>query len=73
MIIANEFEAEPLTNLVINKLQNNLKIVAVKTPIFLGREYLDDISVLTGSTLLSQELGYSNLERVDPVYVMGKC
>ena len=34
---------------------------------------MDDISVLTGSTMLSEELGYSNLERVDPVYVMGKC
>ena len=34
---------------------------------------MDDISVLTGSTMLSEELGYSNLERVDPVYVIGKC
>ena len=49
LIIAEDFESEPLTAMIINKLQNGLKLVAVKTPIFNGKEYLEDISIITGS------------------------
>ena len=47
--------------------------MAIKAPIFNGRDIMDDIATLTGGQLLSPELGYHKLERVDPVYVMGKC
>jgi chaperonin GroEL len=40
VIIAQDFEAEALTTMVVNKLQNSLKIVAVKAPIILTQEYL---------------------------------
>jgi chaperonin GroEL len=53
IILAQDFEAEPLTTIVVNKLQNGLKIVAVKAPIANGSAYLEDIAVFTGSTLLS--------------------
>lgn len=59
--------------MVINKLQNGLKIVAVKAPIVNGKDYLEDLAIFTGGKLLSTETGYSRLETVDPVYVMGKC
>jgi chaperonin GroEL len=49
IIIAQDFEAEPLSTMVVNKLQTGLKIVAVKLPIINGREYLEDISIFTGS------------------------
>ena len=58
--------------MVINKLQNGLKVVGVKAPIIQGREYLEDIAIFTGGTMLSQELGH-RLDRCDPVYVMGKA
>lgn len=73
IIIANEFEAEPLSTMVVNKLKTGLKIVAVKAPLVNGHDFLQDVSILTGAQLLSPELGYSHLDRVDPVYVMGKC
>eukprot|EP00347_Sterkiella_histriomuscorum_P020379 403338030 len=38
-----------------------------------GRDCLEDIAVLTGAKLLSPELGYNQLDRIDPVYVLGKC
>lgn len=40
VIIAQDFEAEALTTMVVNKLQNALKIVAVKAPIISGQDYL---------------------------------
>lgn len=73
IIMAQEFEAEPLSTIVINKLKTGLNIVAIKTPIVNGRDYLEDISILSGAQMLSPELGYNKLDRVDPVYVMGKC
>lgn len=53
VIVAQDFEAEPLTTMVINKLQNGLKLVAVKAPIANGTAYLEDIAVFTGGSLLS--------------------
>ncbi len=53
VIFAENFEAEPLTTMVINKLKNNLSIVAVKTPIFDGSDILNDIATSTGATVLS--------------------
>lgn len=59
--------------MVINKLQNNLPIVAIKAPIFNSREYLKDISVFTGATFISEEEQGLKIEKCDPVYVLGKC
>ena len=59
--------------MVINKLQNQLKVVAVKAPLIQGREYLEDIAIFTGGTLISKDLGHTRLELIDPVYVMGKA
>ncbi len=72
VIVAQDFEAEALTTMVVNKLQNALKIVAVKAPMLNGAEYLQDIAVLTGANLISSELGHV-VEQCDPVYYMGKC
>lgn len=73
VIVAEDFEAEPLTAMVINKLQNGLKIVAIKAPIVNGSAYLEDIAVFTGATILSSERLGHRVDRCDPVYVMGKC
>jgi chaperonin GroEL len=72
VIIAQDFEAEALTTMVVNKLQNALKIVAVKAPIILTQEYLEDIAIFTGAQLISTEQGHI-IEQCDPVYYMGKC
>jgi chaperonin GroEL len=58
VIIAQDFEAEALTTMVVNKLQNALKIVAVKAPIILTREYMEDIAVFTGANMISTEMGH---------------
>jgi chaperonin GroEL (HSP60 family) len=58
--------------MVVNKLQNALKIVAVKAPMMDGRGYLEDIAALTGANLISTEMGHV-IENCDPVYYMGKC
>ena len=73
IIIAHDFDAEVLTTMVINKLQNGLKLMAVKAPIAGPKDFLEDIAIFTGGTLISRELGFTRLETVDPVYVMGKC
>lgn len=57
--------------MVVNKLQNGLKVVAVKAPIIYGEEYLSDIAVYSGAECLNEEHGM-RLDRYDPVYVMGK-
>jgi len=59
LIIAEEVEGEALAAIVINKLRGILKVVAVKAPAFGDRRkaILQDIAVLTGGTLVSQESG----------------
>jgi chaperonin GroEL len=59
LIIAEDVEGEALAALVLNRLRANLKIVAVKAPGFGDRRkaMLEDIAVLTGGTVISEELG----------------
>ena len=59
MIIAEDVDAEALTLLVVNKLRGTLNVCAVKAPGFGDRRkaMLGDIAVLTGGTLISEDLG----------------
>ena len=59
LIIADDLEGEALTTLVINNLRGTLNVVAVKAPAFGDRRkaMLEDIAILTGGTVVSEEKG----------------
>jgi chaperonin GroEL len=70
VIIAEDLDGEALATLVVNKIRGSLKVVAVKAPGFGDRRkaMLEDIAILTGGIVISEERGYK-LENADLTYL----
>ena len=73
LIVSEELEGEALAVLVVNKLRGVLKVVAVKAPGYGDRrkEMLEDVAVLTGGTVISEEKGLK-LENAEITH-LGRC
>jgi chaperonin GroEL len=73
LVIAEDVDSQALGVLVVNRLRANLKVVAVKAPGFGDRRkaMLEDIAILTGGTVISEEQGYK-LENAELAH-LGQC
>ena len=75
MIIAEDVEGEALNTLIVNRLRGTLNVVCVKAPGYGDRrkEMLQDIAILTGGTVISEEVGLVNKENTIIVGGAGKA
>jgi len=74
VVIADDVEGEALSALVINKLRGVFNVLAVKAPLFGDRrkDMLEDIAILTGGKVISEDLGLK-FDTIDPEEYCGKC
>lgn len=73
LLVVDDIESEALATLVLNKLRGGLKICAVKAPAFGDnrKAILNDIAILTGGTVISEDVGLT-MEKAEPS-VLGTC